>query len=523
MATIGPAIETYPTPPGAERSDSYTVRVLGVPVFVEQFAGVSYARFAMSGPVDVEIEVAAPIATQTVFPTDRIDSLGVSGRMLTLVLPEPASVAVWIDGLDRLFLLPDPLEEGAPVAGSRGVLDVTDFGADPAGRELATIAIQTAIDRAAGLSGGGAVLLPPGLFRTGTLTLRSDTGLYLAPGAVLQGSTDPADYPIDPGRRESASDPSLPPDVRYLGRTMTFSRLLLVDRAENVRIWGRGTIDGQGGALRTQFGRAPNLLRVRQSSNVRVEDVLFRDAAAWSLHVLASSRVDFRNVKVINDRRTLNTDGFDIDMSSDVSIDGSFVYTKDDAVCVKATGNSDLSGEPSRIAVTNCLVSSLDAGLKVGTESEAARFSDIVFENDYVFDSGRAMSVVVRDGALYDRLAYRRIRVGPNVDHLIEQVIGFREPAAALGAIRDLTFEDVVAPAFAKPASNWTWYTQFRPARPQPGAVVDVFEGADEAHAIEGLRLKGFVVNGQRIGDAASAVEVANLTVGPHVRDVTFD
>ena len=249
--------------------------------------------------------------------------------------------------MEKLFLLPDPLEEGAPVPGSRNVYDVSDRGADSTGRSPATTALQAAIDHATRQSAGGTVLLPHGLYRTGTLTLKSNVTLYLAPGAVLKGSRDVGDYPVDPGRHESAVDASLAPDVRYFGRTMTFSRLLLIDQAENVRIAGRGTIDGDGTFLRTRRGTAPNLLRVRESSGIAVDDVLFRNAAAWSLHVLASSDVALRNIKVINDRANLNTDGIDLDMSSDVTIDRSFIYAKDDAVCVKATRNSDLSGDPS--------------------------------------------------------------------------------------------------------------------------------------------------------------------------------
>jgi polygalacturonase len=303
---------------------------------------------------------------------------------------------------------------------------------------------------------------------------------------------------------------------------MTFSRLLLVDRAEHVTIAGRGTIDGAGSTLRAR-GAAPNLLRVRESAHVRVQDALFRNAAAWTIHLLASRDVALENAKVINDRTTLNTDGIDPDMSVDVTIDRAFVYTKDDGICVKATRNSDLFGEPRNIAVTNCLVSSLDAALKVGTESHAARFADVRFEHDHVFDSGRAISIVVRDGAVFEDVSFRHIRVGPRVDHLVEQVIGVRAPQAAFGAIRRLTFDDVKAPAYAPPASNWTWYAQFRPDRPAPDARVDVFEGADDLHAVDGLTIRDMVVNGVHLSDAAVARDVAGLTIGPHVRNVSFE
>jgi hypothetical protein len=133
------------------------------------------------------------------------------------------------------------------------------------------------------------------------------------------------------------------------------------------------------------------------------------------------------------------------------------------------------------------------------------------------------MSIVVRDGATYDRVTYRKVHIGPNVSHLVEQVIGVRDPAAALGLIRDLTFDDVSAPTFTKPASNWTWFVQYRPARPGPRPSVNVFEGADESHAVENLKLRAIVVNGQHLRDAGSARKVANLTVGPYVRNLSFE
>jgi hypothetical protein len=518
-----PVVEIYPAAPGATRSRSHRVRALGQAVFVERFGDVSYARFAMDGPVTVAIEVARSIAVHRIFPEEGAHTSSVARNILTVVLAEPRSIVVWIDDLEKLFLLPDPIAHEPPVAGAPGVVDPAAHGADPTGRALSTTALQAAIDEAAGRPGGGTVLVPHGRFRTGTLTLPSGLTLYLAPGALLHGSSDASDYPLDPGRTESAADLRLAPDERFLGRTMTFSRLLLVDGAEGVTIKGRGTIDGDGTALRTRSGIAPNLLRVRESRDVLVRDVLFRDAAAWSLHVLASRRVGIANVKVINDRGNLNTDGIDPDMSSDVTIERCFVYTKDDGICIKATGNGDLADEPRRIVARGNLVSSLDAALKVGTESAAAVFADILFDDNHVFESGPAMSIVVRDGATYKRIAFRGIRVGPGVDHLVEQVIGVRDPAAALGAIHDLAFEDVAAPDSRPPASNWTWFAQFRPDRPAEGDDVDMFAGADATHALDGLEFRSFIVNGERLVDAETARRVANLTIGANVRNVTFD
>ena len=50
-----------------------------------------------------------------------------------------------------------------------------------------------------------------------------------------------------------------------------------------------------------------------------------------------------------------------------------------------------------------------------------------------------------------------------------------------------------------------------------------VFAGADPDHAVDGLSLRGVVVNGRLLVDEATAAEVAGLTIGDHVRGVSFD
>ena len=178
---------------------------------------------------------------------------------------------------------------------------------------------------------------------------------------------------------------------------MTFSRLLLIDGARTcgLPVAARSTAPGPP----ADPGTAPNLLRVRESTNVAVGDVLFRNSAAWSLHVLASSGVT-RPERQGDQRPDEPQHGRDRP--------GHVIRRDDRSVVHLHEGRRDLREgdaqqrplrECAAVVRTNNLVSSRDAALKVGTESEAVSFSDIVFENNYVFDSGRAMSVVVRDGA----------------------------------------------------------------------------------------------------------------------------
>ncbi|HEY1493105.1 MAG TPA: glycosyl hydrolase family 28-related protein, partial [Candidatus Solibacter sp.] len=116
--------------------------------------------------------------------------------------------------------------------------DVKTFGATGDGKKKDTAAIARAIDAAA-KAGGGTVVVSPGRYLTGALTLKSNVTLDVEAGATLLGSPDPEDYPL----RENV-----------WGEKKEYSSLIYADGAEHITIRGRGTIDGQGQAWWKRMG-----------------------------------------------------------------------------------------------------------------------------------------------------------------------------------------------------------------------------------------------------------------------------
>src|SRR5450756_879590 len=113
--------------------------------------------------------------------------------------------ATFFDHMKHLFALVAVLglAVGTGWAVDKPTLNVLDFGAKGDGVMKDTAAIQKTLD-ACGENGGGTVLVPDGVYLTGSILLRANTTLQLQGRASLLGSPDIADYPLVNVRWEGA-------------------------------------------------------------------------------------------------------------------------------------------------------------------------------------------------------------------------------------------------------------------------------------------------------------------------------
>ena len=259
----------------------------------------------------------------------------------------------------------------------------------------------------------GRVILKEGVYLTGPIEIPSGAKLILEKGAVLRFIPDFSLY--------------MPVFTRWEGvKCWAMHPCIYINDADNVSISGEGTIDGSGqpwwdvvadrrkrnvkepqtelersfaalnpdyksqpgggGGRDYQFMRPP-LIQIKNSRNVVIADVNIINSPFWTIHPLFSDGVIIRNVSIKNPYEAPNTDGIDIESSSNVKVLDSLVDVGDDGIALKSGSGEDgiKDNVPTKnVLIKNCTVRSAHGGAVIGSET-AAEISDLVVE-DCFFD-----------------------------------------------------------------------------------------------------------------------------------------
>ncbi|MEK7405560.1 MAG: glycosyl hydrolase family 28 protein [Acidobacteriota bacterium] len=311
---------------------------------------------------------------------------------------------------------------------SAPLFNVLNYGARADGAANDAAAIQKAIDACA-RSGGGVVQLPAGNYVSGTLVLKTNVTLHLAPGATLWGSKKIDDYD--------------PPHLIY------------AREAENIALEGGGTINGNGEAywdssFRPHERRPSPLIEFVKCRNVRIQDLSIRNAPGWTIHPLDCDGVKIRGISIVNHLRGPNTDGIDPDSSRNVAISDSYIEAGDDCIVLKTTGRGGGPARPcENVTVTNCTLVSDDAALKLGTESHGD-FRHCLFSNCVISASRVGIAFYAKDGGTFEGISFSNITIDTRITHRESVVwpifidLEKRNEDWRQSRIRDVSFSDIV-------------------------------------------------------------------------------
>ena len=334
---------------------------------------------------------------------------------------------------------------GTPTHGP-GVFWPGEYGALGDGATLDTEAIQRAVDAAA-RSGGGTVVLTPGVYVCGGVELKSNVTLHLEAGAYLWGAERREDYVHPRGH------------------------LVFAKGAANVALRGRGTVYGNTHALMS-FGtdrfpdrlvpgvwRPANTLDFDGCTDLLLEDVTVRNTPAWAVRPIRCDRVVIRGITILNGLlpnvdKVSNGDGLDIDACTRVRVSDCFIQSSDDAICLKITEPDEERVPLCRdITITNCVMHSAETAIKIGTESHG-EFRNIVIQNCTVIDAAGGIGMVMRDGGLIDGVHVSNVVISQDTAERPGCAFFFRgyrrsDDTPRDGLVRNVTISDVTATSYA--------------------------------------------------------------------------
>jgi polygalacturonase len=298
---------------------------------------------------------------------------------------------------------------------------ITSFGAKADDTTVNTKAIQAAIDHLAA-GRGGTVVVPQGVFVSGALFFKPKVNLHLQAGAVLQCSTDMANFPVQRTRIEGHFEEKFNP------------ALINASHCDGFELTGEGTLDGAGRPIWDEFWKQRNaapdphnfpnlgiprarLALIEGSHGVRIEGVTFKDSQFWNLHLYNNDGVTVRQVRfeVPDDyRQAPSTDGIDVDSSRNVTIDGCFFSVTDDCIACKGSkgphATEDTSSPPvEHIRVRNCVYKRGGGVLTLGSEATIVR--DVVVENCRIVGNVRVATLKLRADTPqhYEDISFRNI------------------------------------------------------------------------------------------------------------------
>jgi len=467
---------TYSAPKGSILNSDYTVKVRepgklwqalhSYPAKVAEVVNnkniiqtTSFAYFDFSGKVEISVTYnRGPIKEVKIRPSSPGIIHTVKDNTITFSLVEPKNLSVEVNGdvFHNLQLFANPLETTKPL---RSDTNVIYYG--------------------------------PGIHYIGNIKIPSNKTVYIAGGAIVQGS-------------------------------------LTISGAEHVRILGRGIltqvaiaqIPSENPVPKTSFKRTRNdEITVEFSKNIKI-DGLIVIPDKYSVLVGQSKQVTISNFKSFSSGG--NADGLDIFSSSDVLIDRVFMRNADD--CIAIYGHRwGYYGDVKDLTVQNSVLwADVAHPIQIGTHGnsenpevlENMKFTniDILDQYENQLDYQGCLSINAGDSNLIRNIRFNDIRV-ENIrkGQLVNMRVMFNRKynTSAGRGIENIYFKNLS-------------YTGNK-------ANLSVITGYDETRGIKNITFDNLIINGKVIADNMPGKptwyktgDLANILIGEHVEEIKF-
>ena len=287
-------------------------------------------------------------------------------KVKTELFPDGTPIPAWFS---------DTTKVSQEMLGKRYV--ITEYGVSTDSTVVQTERIQAVINKAS-QEGGGVVVVPKGVFLSGSLFFKQGVNLLVEEGGMLKGSDRIRDFKLVETRMEGQT-------LKY------FAALVNADDTDGFTIAGKGTINGNGYNyweefwIRRQYNRQctnleamrPRLVYISNSKNVTVQDVKLMNSPFWTNHLYKCEYVRYLGCHIFaptSGVKAPSSDAIDIDVCNNVLIHGCYMSVNDDAVVLKGGKGTWADQDPNNgannnIIIQHCTYGKVHGCLTLGSES----------------------------------------------------------------------------------------------------------------------------------------------------------
>ena len=268
-------------------------------------------------------------------------------KVKTELFPDGTPIPAWFS---------DTTKVSQEMLGKRYV--ITEYGVSTDSTVVQTERIQAVINKAS-QEGGGVVVVPKGVFLSGSLFFKQGVNLLVEEGGMLKGSDRIRDFKLVETRMEGQT-------LKY------FAALVNADDTDGFTIAGKGTINGNGYNyweefwIRRQYNRQctnleamrPRLVYISNSKNVTVQDVKLMNSPFWTNHLYKCEYVRYLGCHIFaptSGVKAPSSDAIDIDVCNNVLIHGCYMSVNDDAVVLKGGKGTWADQDPNNGANNNII------------------------------------------------------------------------------------------------------------------------------------------------------------------------
>lgn len=277
------------------------------------------------------------------------------------------------------------------------IINITDFGANSESEDNSEY-IQNAINS---LPNGGTIIIPSGTYVTGNFNLNSNIKIVLEEGALLKAHKNLSKY-------------------RHNGYFDSFGKettsLIIAKNAVNICICGKGTIDLVGNNFMengNQNSTSPLVPKKRPTrpilfdkcQNVFIKDITVNNSPCWTFTMHNCSNVIITGISVFNNARIPHNDGIHLSACKNVSINNCILKCGDD--CIAITSLFDYSLPTYNISISNCIMSSSSAALRIGHIS--SKISNVSANGLTINNTNRGIAVFAAQNGSVENISISNV------------------------------------------------------------------------------------------------------------------